>query len=896
MSEQNLAQLFERFRRAGDAAALAEVFDATAAPLFSIARKLTRDRSEAEDVVQSMWLTALERVESFDATRKLEPWLVGILIRRANEVRRKRNRVEAIELADEPRSRDASDPLESRELALALAAAFEKLTSAEREVLVPLLLEDKRAVEIARELAKRPDTIHMRVRRGLERLRRLLPAGHAFGFVAAWRDRSSISQLKEKVMQAARSPSPILAPSIAATFVLSKFAVAIALVAATTIAVGTAKPWRWLANEASARSIALADSPTSTKSSAADLISPPPSRNANDRAELAANSPIAAAPQSPSKWLIVGQLSGAPNGDWSGTWVYASTDDPAIPKFLNFEVNAASDGSYSIDVSSVFANGVGAIAFELSFHNPRCLTASGAAKLSGGKLVTENGVTRLEMHCDATLKPASIVRGTVTLAANDASKFYFAGIVASNADGDVKSELGFGRPQVGTGFAAHCAGDGPKTLLLASEHSVPIVLIVNAQLGDSNDIGNVSLPLGLSVRGRVTGLSVADCAHWQVAAQRKGASSWHEMFNNQFAWTNGECQRVAEIADIEGSGTFEFTGLAALDYELCVQPKPQKPQDAVLSSANANTVTVHAPAVDVVLSVGSSTVEITFPSDKPGPTGATTYLLDTTTARGPGRSMRPGEVARFSVIPGRSYELNSASEGWQTVDLKLVAPPAGQTMTQTLAWSELAKAALHWKIVDGDGQPIQRVTIGFFQSDLVLQGVNMFDQLLALDTPALSRSLVNSDGDFTILDVPLAKYVVRVHAGSEYRSEDEFHQPAQFELAATSALDERTIALPLGGRIRLTTTSTKKPLEVKGTLELRDSHDVTVPVIEAQFDSTGCTTFSEVLSVGTVDLLPNLAPGDYTLTITRPGFADKKLAAKVEAGKATELAFDADAP
>ena len=53
-------QLFARFCRHGDAAALGAVFDATATELLRIACHLAGNRADAEDLVQRTFLAAIE--------------------------------------------------------------------------------------------------------------------------------------------------------------------------------------------------------------------------------------------------------------------------------------------------------------------------------------------------------------------------------------------------------------------------------------------------------------------------------------------------------------------------------------------------------------------------------------------------------------------------------------------------------------------------------------------------------------------------------------------------------------------------------------------------------------------------------------------------------------------
>ena len=53
-------QLFERFRRRGDVAALGDLFDRLAPVLLRVAIHVARDPAAAEDLVQSTFLRAIE--------------------------------------------------------------------------------------------------------------------------------------------------------------------------------------------------------------------------------------------------------------------------------------------------------------------------------------------------------------------------------------------------------------------------------------------------------------------------------------------------------------------------------------------------------------------------------------------------------------------------------------------------------------------------------------------------------------------------------------------------------------------------------------------------------------------------------------------------------------------
>ncbi len=203
MSDHRLEILFERFRRQGDVEALGQVFDATASALRRVARHVTRDAAEAEDLVQATFLAAIEKRATFDDTRELSPWLTGILLREASLARRARARVIEPDRVAQRAVEDPQDAVAARELSEALTNALARLSTSDREVLIPLLLDGRRAVEIARELGRRPDTVHMRIHRGLARLRQLLPAGIALGVLAKLAGARGLGAVRAEVLRRA---------------------------------------------------------------------------------------------------------------------------------------------------------------------------------------------------------------------------------------------------------------------------------------------------------------------------------------------------------------------------------------------------------------------------------------------------------------------------------------------------------------------------------------------------------------------------------------------------------------------------------------------------------------------------------------------------------------------
>src|SRR5262245_36661005 len=92
MQDAWLGRLFVRFREKRDGKALAAVFDATARELIGVAAHLAPSLDQAEDVVQTTFVRAIEHADRFDESRSLKGWLYGILWREAAKLQRTEGR------------------------------------------------------------------------------------------------------------------------------------------------------------------------------------------------------------------------------------------------------------------------------------------------------------------------------------------------------------------------------------------------------------------------------------------------------------------------------------------------------------------------------------------------------------------------------------------------------------------------------------------------------------------------------------------------------------------------------------------------------------------------------------------------------------------------------------
>lgn len=83
--------LVERFR-SGDAAAVREVYNRYAGPVYTVALAALGDRELAAEAVQTTFLKAWRSSQHFDTSRELGPWLYAIARRVAVDIWRKERR------------------------------------------------------------------------------------------------------------------------------------------------------------------------------------------------------------------------------------------------------------------------------------------------------------------------------------------------------------------------------------------------------------------------------------------------------------------------------------------------------------------------------------------------------------------------------------------------------------------------------------------------------------------------------------------------------------------------------------------------------------------------------------------------------------------------------------
>jgi RNA polymerase sigma-70 factor, ECF subfamily len=164
----------------GDRKAVASLFDRYADLLYAIGLRILRDRHEAEDLVQDVFLHLFEKAKGFDPSKGSgRTWIVQIAYRRAFDRRTSLGRRQfrtGIDLEQIKNTSDGpvvfgdriTDQLTGRQL----HAAFDQLNEKQRLTLHMHFFEGLNLREISERLSETLENTRHFYYRGLERLRR----------------------------------------------------------------------------------------------------------------------------------------------------------------------------------------------------------------------------------------------------------------------------------------------------------------------------------------------------------------------------------------------------------------------------------------------------------------------------------------------------------------------------------------------------------------------------------------------------------------------------------------------------------------------------------------------------------------------------------------------------
>jgi RNA polymerase sigma-70 factor (ECF subfamily) len=181
-SEARRKQLAAAIRRVagGDRAALRLVYDATAAKLFGVCLRILNDRSEAEDVLQDVYLNIWRKAAAFDETRASPiTWLVAIARNRAIDRLRARGAARLSEPVEAAEAVPDPGPLAAEALEIAqeherLYGCLDELEARASQAIRAGFLDGLTYEALAEREGVPLGTMKSWIRRGLAKLRECL--------------------------------------------------------------------------------------------------------------------------------------------------------------------------------------------------------------------------------------------------------------------------------------------------------------------------------------------------------------------------------------------------------------------------------------------------------------------------------------------------------------------------------------------------------------------------------------------------------------------------------------------------------------------------------------------------------------------------------------------------
>ncbi|WP_375433586.1 RNA polymerase sigma factor [uncultured Friedmanniella sp.] len=171
--DDDLSALVEDFL-AGDEVALEKIYKRFSALVFTVALRSLGDATEAEDVVQKVFVAAWTGRHTYKPERaSLSAWLMGITrnkVADTHQARTKQRRIQSEVTASLSSPPDTFDIAER----LIIADEIARLDAVPQKVLRMAFFEDLTHAQIAERMQMPPGTVKSHIRRSLIKLRRRL--------------------------------------------------------------------------------------------------------------------------------------------------------------------------------------------------------------------------------------------------------------------------------------------------------------------------------------------------------------------------------------------------------------------------------------------------------------------------------------------------------------------------------------------------------------------------------------------------------------------------------------------------------------------------------------------------------------------------------------------------
>jgi RNA polymerase sigma-70 factor (ECF subfamily) len=163
-----------------DREAFSQLYDSCSSLVFSLAMRMLKVRSDAEDLLQEVFVQIWRQASNYSPERgSPEAWIINIARSRAIDKLRSIRRMEqSFVLTDDPARAESSDNVENSaaesETKMAMSSALVNLPESQRQVLELAYFDGLTQSEIAARLNEPLGTVKTRMRAGIQRLREIV--------------------------------------------------------------------------------------------------------------------------------------------------------------------------------------------------------------------------------------------------------------------------------------------------------------------------------------------------------------------------------------------------------------------------------------------------------------------------------------------------------------------------------------------------------------------------------------------------------------------------------------------------------------------------------------------------------------------------------------------------
>ena len=163
-----------------DRDAFSQLYDRFSTLVFSLAMRMLKARSDAEDLLQEVFVQVWRQAQNYSAERgSPEAWIINIARSRAiDKIRSIRRMQKSFVLTDDPARAESPENVESSaaesETRLTMNSALANLPDPQRKVLELAYFDGLTQNEIADRLAEPLGTVKTRMRSGIQKLREIL--------------------------------------------------------------------------------------------------------------------------------------------------------------------------------------------------------------------------------------------------------------------------------------------------------------------------------------------------------------------------------------------------------------------------------------------------------------------------------------------------------------------------------------------------------------------------------------------------------------------------------------------------------------------------------------------------------------------------------------------------